>query len=290
MLSSIAASPSSTARPSSVDKSVDNPQKTWTQDNDVELLADQPDGERLQKFLARAGVASRRHAEELIALGVVAVNGVIVTEPGSRVGPDAIVTVRGREVRPVATTTTIAIYKPTGYISTASDPQGRPIVADILPKELRALRLVPVGRLDADSEGLLLLSNDGDLALQLTHPRYEAEKEYHALIAGSLSDDAIAQLRRGVVLAGPDARPTAPARVERLAEVAPLGQSWITITLHEGRKRQIRLMCAAVGARVERLIRVRIGRLRLGEVTPNPGGWRRLGEAEIARARENDHV
>jgi pseudouridine synthase len=158
-------------------------------------------------------------------------------------------------------------------------------VSDLLSPELRAQRLVPVGRLDADSEGLLLLSNDGDLALRLTHPRYEAEKEYHALIQGNVTDEALERLRHGVVLAGSDPRPTAPARVWRLAEVAPLGHVWIGVVIHEGRKRQIRMMFSAVGSRVTRLIRVRIGRLRLSDIVPASGQWRILTLAQIALAQ-----
>ncbi len=244
------------------------------------------DSERLQKYLARSGVSSRRHAEELIAAGAVRVNGAVVTAPGTKVRPghDA-VTVNGSPVMPPATTTTVALHKPLGYVATASDPQGRPILADLLPAGLRAARLTPVGRLDADSEGLILLSNDGDLALRLTHPRYGAEKEYHALVVGGVDDAALDRLRRGVVLAGDDPRPTAPAQVRRQPRGnAPAGCQWITVILREGRKRQVRLMFAAVGARVERLVRVRVGRLRLADVAPQPGSWRALSADEIALA------
>lgn len=250
--------------------------------------ADGPTGERLQKYLARCGVASRRQAEELIAAGAVQVNGVTVSSPGTRVAAADVVTVRGRRVAPVAQTITIALHKPVGYISTAHDPQGRPIAADLLPSPLRAQRLVPVGRLDADSEGLLLLSNDGDLTLRLTHPRYEAEKEYHALVEPVPDDEALAQLRRGVVLAGANARPTAPARVWRVAGPAPAGQGWIAVVLREGRKRQVRLMCAAVGVRVRRLMRVRVGHLRLADVAPQSGMYHVLTPAEIAQALAED--
>jgi 23S rRNA pseudouridine2605 synthase len=182
----------------------------------------------------------------------------------------------------VATTTTVALHKPVGYVATARDPQGRPIVSDLLAPDLRAMRLAPVGRLDVDSEGLLLLSNDGALALRLTHPRYEAEKEYHALIQGNITDEALDRLRHGVTLAGGDPRPTAPARVWRLTEAAPLGHIWVGVVIHEGRKRQIRMMFAAVGSRVTRLIRARIGRLRLADVVPEPGQTRILTPAQIA--------
>jgi 23S rRNA pseudouridine2605 synthase len=264
-----------------VDNSVDNSVDKSQQD-----AAHDPSGERLQKYLARCGVASRRHAEELIAAGAVQVNGVTVTTPGTRVAAADVVTVRGRRVAPVAATMTVALHKPAGYISTAHDPQGRPIAADLLPPHLRTQRLVPVGRLDADSEGLLLLSNDGDLALRLTHPRYE--KEYHALVEPVPDDDALAQLRRGVVLAGADTRPTAPAQAWRVSARTPAGQGWIAVVLREGRKRQVRLMCAAVGVSVRRLIRVRVGHLRLADVAPQPGMFRVLTPAEIAQALAAD--
>ena len=248
--------------------------------------ADSPIGERLQKYLARSGVASRRHAEALITSGAVRVNGHTVTEQGIRIDPIAdVVLVHGQRVQPITQTCTVAIHKPVGYISTASDPQGRPIVSDLLPAALRGLRLVPVGRLDGDSEGLILLSNDGDLTLRLTHPRYETEKEYHALIDGDVADPALEQLRQGVVLAGESDRPTATARVWRVPGSAPLGHTWVAVALHEGRKHQVRLMFAAVHARVTRLIRVRIGQLKLADLVPDPGSHHVLTAKEIERAQ-----
>ena len=250
--------------------------------------AAEPEGERLQKYLARTGIASRRAAEDLITSGAVTVNGVVATL-GVRVVPERdAVLVRGRRVQPITTTTTIAINKPPGYISSADDPEGRPIVADLLPQQLQNVRLVPVGRLDADSEGLILLSNDGALTLHLTHPRYEKEKEYHALLSDPVSDDALAELRRGVVLMTENRRPTAPARVWRVRAPADPGQHWVAVVLHEGRKRQVRHMFSAVGARVERLIRVRIGRLRLADVAPTPGAYRILTPKEIALAMDEE--
>lgn len=246
-----------------------------------------PSGERLQKYLARSGVASRRHAEALITAGAVQVNGHTVTEQGIRIDPVTdVVQVNGQRVQPVAQTTTVAVHKPEGYISTASDPQGRPIVSDLLPLALRQQRLVPVGRLDADSEGLLLLSNDGALTLRLTHPRFATEKEYHALIEGDVDNDSLERLRHGVVLAGESDQPTAPARVWRVPGSAPLGHAWIAVALREGRKHQVRLMFAAVGTRVTRLIRVRIGQLRLADVVPDVGTYHMLTPQEIARAED----
>ena len=200
-------------------------------------------------------MASRRHAEALIAAGAVTVNGAVVTTPGTRIDPTAdSISVNGQPVQLVAQKTTVAINKPTGYVATAHDPQGRPIVADLLPPDLRDLRLVPVGRLDADGQGLILLSNDGDLALKLTHPRYGTEKEYHALVPGHGTDEALQRLRQGVVLAGADERPTAPAVVWRLQKGYPApptpDQEWLGVIIHEGRKRQIRLMFAAEGGHV----------------------------------------
>lgn len=241
--------------------------------------------ERLAKFLARAGVVSRRHAEELIVAGRVQVNGTVIVTPGAKVDPaHDIVMVHGRQIQPSAARVTVAVNKPVGVIATASDPQRRAIVADLLPEHLRMLHLVPVGRLDADSEGLLLLSNDGQLVLHLTHPRYEAEKAYHALVAGQVTDDALQRLRQGVVLTGENPAPTAQAQVERLVdEAAPPGMQWIEVVLREGRKRQVRLMFAAVGARVERLVRVRIGQLYLDDIVPEAGDWHVLSPDEIVQ-------
>jgi pseudouridine synthase len=277
------------------------------------------EGERLAKFLARAGVASRRHAEDLIAAGAVTVNDQVIKEQGTRIDPAAdVVRVNGQHVRPPSAQITVAIHKPGGYVATAHDPQGRPIVADLLPPELRNHRLVPVGRLDYDSEGLILLSNDGDLTLHVTHPRYGTEKEYHAQIEGHVEDDALQQLRRGVVLPDQEGHATAPATVWRLRHGplagtgpsgsaplsgsakpsgppegpmpvpappsgAPPGHEWIGVIIHEGRKRQVRLMFAAVGARVVRLVRVRIGQLFLADVVPRPGVYHILTPEEIGR-------
>lgn len=252
--------------------------------------ASPPAGERLQKYLAHAGIASRRAAEDLIAAGAVSVNGVVATL-GTRVDPaQDEVLVRGQRVQPVAQTTTVALHKPPGYISSAADPEGRPIVADLLPQRLQDLRLVPVGRLDADSEGLILLSNDGALTLKLTHPRYEKEKEYHALLSDPVSDEALEELRRGVVLMTENQRPTAPARVWRVRAPAEPGLHWVAVVLHEGRKRQVRHMFSAVGARVERLIRVRIGRLRLADVAPHSGSYTVLTARQIALALDEEKV
>lgn len=252
--------------------------------NNQDSPGDSPQGERLQKFLARAGIASRRHAETMIAAGHVSVNDEVVREQGVRIDPATdVVTVFGKQVDPPQTTMTIAIYKPCGYVSTAFDPQGRPTVIDLLPGYLKSWRFYPVGRLDLDSEGLLLLTNDGDLALRLTHPRYEKEKEYHVLISQRLTDSDLSTLAQGVEI--PAFGRTAPAHIRRLpqgpAPVEIADQEWIAVTLHEGKKRQVRLMIESVGAKVVRLIRVRIGALRLEDIAIEEGKWRALSEDEL---------
>jgi 23S rRNA pseudouridine2605 synthase len=241
-----------------------------------------PAGERLHKLLAHAGVASRRHAETLMAEGRVTVNGVVVRQPGARV--DAArddVRVDGRPVRVARAHTYVLLNKPQGPVTTASDPQGRETVLELLPADLRARRLYPVGRLDRYTEGLLLLTDDGALALRLTHPRYALAKEYRALVRGQPSAAALERLQRGVLLAG-EMRPTAPARVW----IAGLEgtDAWIGLELHEGRNRQVRRMLEAVEHPVRLLRRVRVGPLTLGAL--RPGEWRflRPGEVDALRA------
>ncbi|HEY8475441.1 MAG TPA: pseudouridine synthase, partial [Chloroflexota bacterium] len=163
------------------------------------------------------------------------------------------------------------VYKPVGYVTTVRDPQGRPTVMDLIPRDVR---VYPVGRLDIDSEGLVLLTNDGQLAYRLMHPRYGVEKEYRVLVEGRLSDQALDRLRRGVVL---DDGVTSPARVDVLGRESD--RTWLRVVLHEGRKRQVRRMIAAVGGRVERLVRVRLGPLRIGKL--RPGQHRPLTPVEV---------
>lgn len=231
--------------------------------------------ERLAKYLARSGVASRRRAEGLITAGRVTVNGRVVTTPVFNVDPDRdTVTVDGRPVRPERKVY-LMLHKPPGYLSTVSDPQGRPTVLDLVP---RIGRLYPVGRLDADSEGLLLLTNDGELTVLLTHPRYHVPKTYRVWVAGIPNQEDLGRLTRGVVL---EDGPTAPARV-RLVR-AGRGEAVLEITLFEGRKRQIRRMCEAIGHPVRRLVRVGLGPLRLGDLPP--GRWRELRPDEVAALR-----
>jgi pseudouridine synthase len=221
---------------------------------------------RLNAYLARAGVASRRKADELIRAGRVAVNGEpgqlnTFVESGDRVEVD------GRAVRPQALAY-VLLHKPAGVVTTASDPQRRPTVVGLVEHESR---VVPVGRLDADTTGVLLLTNDGELAHRLAHPKYEVEKVYEAEVEGEPSDASLRRLAQGVELE--DGR-TAPARVRR---VAP---SRIELSIHEGRNRQVRRMLEAVGHPVRRLHRSRYAGLSVGGL--RPGEWRELTPAEVA--------
>ena len=224
-------------------------------------------GERLQKVLAAAGVASRRHVEEMVRQGRISVNG-RPARLGQRIDPDAdAVEVDGTVIGLRSDLVHYLLNKPRGVVSTASDPQGRPTVLDGLPGEPR---VYPVGRLDMDSEGLLLLTNDGDLAGRVMHPSGGCEKEYLVAVEGRADLGALSALRRGVELS--DGR-TAPARVS-----SPQ-RGMLRIVLTEGRNRQVRRMCAAVGLTVTRLVRTRIGPLR--DTRLRPGEWRRLTAAEL---------
>jgi 23S rRNA pseudouridine2605 synthase len=230
---------------------------------------------RLQKILSAAGVASRRAAETMIVAGRVSVNGEVVTELGTRADPEADdIRVDGRRIgRPRRHY--IALYKPRGYVTTRSDPEHRPTVLDLLGAKDY---IYPIGRLDYDSEGLLLLTNDGDFAERLMHPRYGVDREYEARVRGVPEPTTVQRLARGVVIEG---RRTAPAQV-RLVETgrgARGDQSILSIVLHEGRTRQVRKMCEAVGHAVVRLRRVRVGPIRLGAL--KPGEFRELTHAEV---------
>ena len=229
---------------------------------------------RLQKFLSGAGVASRRRAEDLIRAGRVRVRGKVVTEPGVKVDPDSDpVEVDGRRVRrqpPVW----VALHKPAGFVSARSDPQGRRTIYDLLPDRLRGL--FHVGRLDLDSEGLLLLTNDGDVAHRLLHPSFAIDREYEVEVDGDIPDELLRRLLRGVRLEDGLARAVA---VQRLSD-ALTGGSRVRVTLREGRKREVRRMFKAIGHPVRRLVRVRYGPIRLGSL--EPGRWRRLTEREVA--------
>jgi pseudouridine synthase len=280
------------------------------------------EGERLQKILARAGVASRRAAEAMIAEGRVRVNGEVVTEMGTRANPTTDkIEVDGTPLSLKGTTgaeakggkaehfTYIMLNKPLGVVSTAKDPQGRQTVLDLVvggkddlttderrktedegqgtrrelpirnPQSAIRKRIYPVGRLDIDTTGLLLLTDDGDLTYRLTHPRFGVDKEYRALVRGNPQADDLKRLREGVEIEG---EMTAPAKVE---EVGRRGDNtWLRVTIHEGKKRQVRLMCAAVGHPVIELQRVRFGPLALGNL--EPGKWRHLAVHEVHALRK----
>ena len=228
---------------------------------------------RLAKYLAHAGVASRRAAETIIAAGRVKVDGAVVTDPARDVDDTHSVLVDGRPVHTEGhERLAYALNKPKGVVSTASDPQGRTTVVQLVPARER---LYPVGRLDADTTGLILLTNDGDLAYTLTHPRFEVPRTYRARVEGRPSERALRALREGIELE--DGR-TAPAQVRMV------NAHEIELTIHEGRKRQVRRMCEAVGHRVVELRRVAFGPLRLGDLTA--GRHRRLTAAEVQRLRD----
>ncbi|HWX52377.1 MAG TPA: pseudouridine synthase [Solirubrobacteraceae bacterium] len=228
---------------------------------------------RLAKRLAHAGVASRRAAEQIVGEGRVRVAGEIVTDPARDVDEDTEVTVDGALLGGPERRVVYALNKPPGVLSTARDTHGRKTVTELV--EESGARLYPVGRLDADSAGLILLTNDGELANRLTHPRYEVPKTYRVKVAGGAVGEAdLRALRAGVEL---DDGPTAPARVRSL------GPGEIEITISEGRNRQVRRMCEAIGHPVRELTRVSFGSLRLGSLAP--GAYRRLSAAEIDRLR-----
>jgi 23S rRNA pseudouridine2605 synthase len=234
--------------------------------------------ERLQKIISAAGITSRRASEELILAGRVTVNGAVVTELGSKADPAVdTVAVDGKQLTITANKIYILLYKPVGYLTTLDDPEGRPLVTDLL-KEVGE-RVYPVGRLDYNTEGLLLLTNDGEWANQLMHPRHEVEKEYHVRVRGKVHKSQLDQLAGGVEVEG---RKTAPARVCLIKEGDQ--NDWFSIAIHEGRNRQVRRMCEAVSLSVVRLRRVRYGMLTLGAL--KPGEFRFLTGAEVAGLRD----
>jgi 23S rRNA pseudouridine2605 synthase len=233
--------------------------------------------ERLQKILSRAGIASRRAAEQLMLEGRVSVNGEAVRALGSKADPTRDdIRVDGRRLKPRETLRYLLLNKPRGYITTRSDPQHRPTVLDLLSGVREYV--YPVGRLDFDSEGLLLLTNDGDLAARLTHPRHEVPRIYDVLVLGTPDDHDLDRLRRGVVIGGGR---TSPARIERLG--VQDDRSLLRITVHEGRNRQVRRMCEAIGHPVDRLRRVAIGPIRDSHL--KPGAWRPLTPSEVERLK-----
>jgi 23S rRNA pseudouridine2605 synthase len=240
------------------------------------MATENPEGVRLQKVLSQAGIASRRVAERMINDGRVEVDGRIVTEQGMRVDPNVSeIRVDGSRVRFDDTLVYLALNKPIGMLSTMSDEQGRPCIGDMIEHRVRGNRkLFHVGRLDADTEGLILLTNDGELAHRLMHPSYEVPKTYLATVTGSVPRGLGKKLREGVEL------DDGPAHVDDFALVdAVPGKSLVRLTLHEGRKRLVRRLLTEVGFPVEALVRTDLGAVALGE--QRPGSIRVLSSKEI---------
>lgn len=253
--------------------------------------------ERLQKLLSIAGVASRRASEELITQGRVEVNGEVVRTLGSKAdAAKDVIKVDGRRLRFDIRPRYILLNKPRNIVTTRRDPEGRRTVIELL-EGVREY-VYPVGRLDYDSEGLLLLTSDGDLAARLTHPRHAVERVYEAVVVGSPDEDALDKLRRGIYL---DGSRTAPAQVKRGAPPGKGGSrsergrsrtasgrsrtlTTLIITLREGRNRQVRRMCASIGHPVRKLTRTRMGPIKLGDL--RPGHWRNLTEREVRLLQE----
>ncbi len=235
--------------------------------------------ERLQKILSKAGITSRRKAEGLILQGRVSVNGKIVRELGTKavLGRDEI-RVDGKTIKPESEGVVLALFKPRRCVTTLHDPQGRRTVADFVNKF--PMRLYPVGRLDYDAEGLLLLTNDGELAHRLQHPRYKVPKTYLVKVRGQPPAEALASLQQGVNL---EDGITAPA--ELIVVEDDQKATWLSLTLREGRKHQVKRMCAAVGHPVLRLRRTKVGPIELDDL--RPGEIRRLKSREVRSLRKN---
>ena len=226
---------------------------------------------RLQKWLSQAGVASRRKAEELIQAGQVAVNGIVTTELGARADTSRDkVTVNGKPCEINSARVYIALHKPEGVITTVTDPFNRPTVMDYIPADLHCF---PVGRLDYDTSGLLILTNDGEMAERLAHPKYEVTKTYVATVKGIPSNESLSNFRSGLII---DGQRTAPCDIEIIKKEP---NAKIRIKLREGRNRQVRKMCEAIGHPVLSLKRVEVGPVKLGNL--DKGQWRYLTAAEI---------
>jgi 23S rRNA pseudouridine2605 synthase len=240
--------------------------------------------ERLQKILARAGYGSRRSSEALITSGRVRVNGAIVSALGSQADPDTdTIEVDGKAIALTESHVYLVMHKPPRFVTTARDPQGRRTVMELLPPGLPP-HVVAIGRLDRDSQGLLIFTSDGEFAHRMAHPRYEIEKEYATLVEGSPDASTLERLRSGVEIEGRVTRPALaeyarPPHSHRERE----GHTWLRIVIHEGRKRQVRLMCAAVGHPVVELVRTRIGGVLLGRLPV--GKTRPLSAGELADLR-----
>ena len=236
---------------------------------------------RLQKYLAMCNVASRRSAEEMILQGRVSVNGAKCTTLGTKVTENDTVCVDGTKVTLETKKYYIMLNKPTGYMTTVSDEQGRATVMELVSDISK--RLYPVGRLDCNTEGLLLLSNDGDFTYKVTHPKHKLEKTYEVFVSGNAEKNAIKKLEQGVWI---DGKKTAPA----IVDIVDYGKNSavLSITIHEGRNRQVRKMCASVGFKVMGLKRVSEGGLTLGNLPL--GRWRHLTEAEVERILKNTQM
>ncbi len=238
--------------------------------------------ERLQKYMAECGVGSRRKCEEWIAGGLVKVNGETVTELGTKIDPEKDeVFFRGRVLKRTQPLTTVMLNKPAGYVTTSRDQFHRPDVTQLI--DMPGVRLYPVGRLDYQTTGLLLLTNDGDLAYHLTHPGHRVEKVYRALLSGEMTRDALKTLESGVVL--DDGYKTEPAKVNVLSVKG--GNTKVDITISEGKNHQVRRMAAAVGFPVLRLKRIQEGSLKLGNL--KEGSYRILSDAEVEKLK-NDQL
>lgn len=227
--------------------------------------------ERLQKIIARAGISSRRKAEELILAGRVTVDGKIIRELGAKADSNQKICVDGKPLKICAEKIYILLNKPRGYVSTVSDERGRKTVLELLNT---SERVYPVGRLDLNSEGLLILTNDGDLTNALIHPRFEIKKTYRAKVSGNVTEEKLDKLRAGIEL---DDGLTAPA------EIYLLDDNWVEITIHEGRNRQVRRMFAAIGCDVKRLRRIKFANLTLEGV--GVGKYRELTADEVAQLK-----
>lgn len=227
---------------------------------------------RLQKYIADCGVASRRKAEELIKQGRVKVNGTVVTEMGTKVGDADLVEVDGKGIKPENKKVYILLNKPAGYVTTAKDQFGRPTVLDLL-KGVRE-RVFPVGRLDYETTGLLILTNDGDFTYKMTHPKHEIEKTYVATIEGVPTNEEISRFEKGLMI---DDYITAPAKLKILSQNNR--KCVVEVTIHEGKNRQVRKMCETIGHPVLTLKRISLGKLSLGNLAE--GSWRELSQQEV---------
>ncbi len=235
--------------------------------------------ERLQKIIARAGIASRRAAEVLITDGAVSVNGAVVTTLGTKADPNRDrVLVNGQPIRPIGRKTYLLLNKPIHYITSCSDPQGRPTVMDLVKEIVESL--YPVGRLDFDSEGLILMMNDGDLAAALMHPSREVEKTYHVKISEQLTEAQMTKIASGGITL-PTGK-TAPCKIRLLRTTAQY--SWVEVVLHEGKNREVRRVMQKMGHPVNKLQRVAYAFLKIGDLAP--GEWRMLTPIEVDRLRK----